>query len=220
MKKLLAFVICLLAAAKLFAQDCSEYMFMKKNNTIEETRYALGQPQSKVVFFVADVTTANGTTTSTVVANNYDKNGNATGKSNVSFKCTGGAFIVDLNAGSSQPAMKFTSGSMSYPASMKVGEHFNDFDAQFEMTFGGKTTKGSGKYTDRTVADQETITTPAGSWTSFKITYNIVVTITGFNAPPSTTKVTEWYVPNLGVVQTQIGAQMGSMTLKVTSIKG
>ena len=103
---------------------------------------------------------------------------------------------------------------------MKVGEHFNDFAAQFEMTFGGKTTKGSGKYTDRTVADQETITTPAGSWTSFKITYNIVVTITGFNAPPSTTKVTEWYVPNLGVVQTQIGAQMGSMTLKVTSIKG
>jgi len=220
MKKITILNVLFLITARLFAQDCTEYMFMKKNNTIEQTQVSNGKSLGKTVFFVADVTTSNGTTTSTVVAEGFDKNGKSNMKNNVSFKCTGGTFIVDLSASGSQPNMKFTSGSMAYPASMKVGEHFDDFNAQMEMTFGGKTTKADAKYTDRTVVDQESITTPAGTWTCFRITYNIVVTVTGFNSPPLTTKTTEWYVPNLGVVQTQIGAEMGSMTLKVTSIKG
>ncbi len=217
MKKLTLITACVLCTAKLFAQDCSEYMYMKKNNTIETTQFANGKAQGKVVAFVSNVTAANGTTTATVVAENFDQYGKSTGKNNVTYKCTGGALIVDLSASGSQPNMKFTSGSMAYPASMKVGEHFNDFDAKFEMTFGGTTTKASAKYTNRTVADQEKITTPAGTWTCFKITYDVVVTITGANMSPTTMKTTEWYVPNLGVVQYQFGA---AMIMKVTSIKG
>lgn len=216
MKKLTLIAACALCTVKLFAQDCSAYMYMKKNNTIETTQFANGKAQGKVVASVSKVTTSGGTTTSTVATEDFDQYGKSTGKNNVTYKCTGGALIVDLSASGSQPGMKFTSGSMSYPASMYVGEHFNDFEAQLVMTFGGTTTKASGKYTDRTVVDQEKITTPAGTWTCFKITYNVVVTITGTNMPPTTMKTTEWYVPNLGVVQYQFGA----MTFKVTSIKG
>jgi hypothetical protein len=220
MKKNIIFTVLFLITARLAAQDCSQYMYMKKNNTIEETLFSNGQPLGKTVFHVNDVTTVNGTTTSTGVASNYDENGKLTEKNNVSFKCTGGAFIVDLSTSGSQPNMKFTSGVLTYPANMKVGQHFDDVNAHLEMNIGGKKIKADAKYADRTVADKETITTPAGSWTCFRITYNIVTTITEMNMPPSSSKAIEWYVPNLGIVQYETGTQMGSTILKVTSIKG
>jgi hypothetical protein len=217
MKKNIIFTVLFLIAARLSAQDCSQYMYMKKNNTIEETLWVGGQLRGKTVFFIAGVSTANGTTTSTGVVSTYNENGKLIDKNNVSFKCTGGAFIEDLSTSGSQSNMKYTSGGVvTYPANMKVGQHFDDVNAEMEMDFGGKTKKANAKYTDRTVADKETITTPAGSWTCFRITYNFITTITQMSMPPMTVKATEWYVPNLGVVQTQFG----SFIMKVTSIKG
>jgi len=217
MKKFIFLPALILISLKLFAQDCSQYVYMQKGKTIESTAYTgNGAVMSKSVSFVADVSTVNGTTTGTVVAESFDRNGNSRGKRNISYKCTGGSFSYDMSAANSQQgSTKFNTGNMAYPAGMKVGDHFNDFNVQMEMNIGGKTVQSDSKITDRTVVAQESVTTPAGTWNCLKITYNSTVTMQGMNMPPQTIKTTEWYVPNFGIVQFQIGF----ITTKITAIR-
>jgi hypothetical protein len=217
MKKFVLLSALILIVLKMFAQDCSQYVYMQKGKTIESTAYTgNGAVMGKSVSFVADVTTANGTTTGTVVAENFDRNGKSRGKRNITYKCTGGSFSYDMSsANSQQGGAKFNTGNMAYPAAMKVGDHFNDFNVQMEMNIGGKTVESTSKITDRTVVARESLTTPAGTWDCLKITYNTTVTMQGMNMPTQTVKTTEWYVPNFGIVQFQVGF----ITTKITAIR-
>lgn len=68
----------------------------------------------------------------------------------------------------------------------------------------------------------EKITTPAGSWDAYKITYNGLfrMQMAGIGIPMNM-QVTEWFVPGFGVVKTETysknGKLMGSSLL--TSLK-
>jgi len=216
MKKISAFIICFLAATNLFAQDCSQYVYLQKGKTIEMTTFnRSGQVMAKIVNFVSDVSTANGTTTATVSTESFDKNGHSEGKTNALYKCTGGAFLIDINANRPQTSGgKFSSTYMEYPANMHVGEHFDDVTTQLQMTMNGRTINMTTKITNRTVADKESVTTPAGTWDAFKITYTTTITTDPTGVGPRTTETTQWYVPNFGIVQ----FLAFGMTIKLTSL--
>ena len=70
--------------------------------------------------------------------------------------------------------------------------------------------------TNRSVQAKEKVTSPAGNWDAFKITYHskIKMKIAGIGIPVNT-EVTEWYVPDFGIVKTE--SKYGS-TL-ITAIK-
>jgi len=217
MKKIAAFVICLLAVSKLLAQDCSQYVYLQKGKTIEMTTFDRGgQVMDKLVNFVTDVSTSNGTTTATVSSESFDKNGHSEGKTNALYKCTGGAFLIDINANRPQTTGgKFSTTYVEYPANMHVGEHLNDVTTQLQMKMGSRTVNMTTKITNRMVADKESVTTPAGTWDAFKITYTTTITMdqsTGMGT--RTTETAQWYVPNFGIVQ----ILAFGMTIKLTSI--
>jgi len=219
MKKISMLIICLLAATKLLAQDCSQFVYMQKGKTIEMTCFNQGgKVMWKIVNFISDVSAANGTTTATAVTESFDANGHSKGKGNALYKCTGGAFVVDLNANTPQtPGAKFTANDMEYPAHMTVGEHFDDITTQLTMTDGtGRKMNMTNKITNRTVVDKESITTPAGTWEALKITYTQTTTMdSSIGMPPRTSVITQWYVPNFGIVQ----YTAYSMTVKLTSVR-
>jgi hypothetical protein len=76
--------------------------------------------------------------------------------------------------------------------------------------------------TNRKVNSTEKITTPAGSWDAHKITYDgyFRIKMIGIGVPMNL-KVTEWFVPNFGIVKSETydknGKLMGSSML--TAIK-
>src|SRR6185437_10586736 len=69
---------------------------------------------------------------------------------------------------------------------------------------------------NRKVEGQESITTSAGTWNCFRITYKSKVTVkTGPFGFPVTIEGTEWYAPGFGIVKTQ--SKYGGTA--ITSIK-
>jgi hypothetical protein len=68
------------------------------------------------------------------------------------------------------------------------------------------------KITERKVEGEESITTPAGTWKCFKITYHsaIKIAMMGIGIPIKM-DMTEWFAPNFGVVKTE--SSKGATTL-------
>jgi hypothetical protein len=217
MKNLLFIITCLLLATTAsIAQNCSNFIYLQKGKVIETTGFnAAGQVMRKLVNTITDVTTANGATTATASSESFDRSGHSLGTKNIVYKCTGDAFLMDLSASSPQGgSAKMNATYMEFPANMKVGDHFKDIQSDLTMTMGARTMNMTTKITDRMVAGKESITTPAGTWDCFKITYTATTSAQGNPMPPQTQQFTQWFAPNFGVVQFQAGAMM----VKVTAV--
>ena len=237
MKKLITLIACFLIASRILAQDCTQYVYLQKNKTIEMTASNdKGDMTFKSVTKVADVNTENGVTTANVVAESYDKNGKLLGSSNITYKCNGGVMMMDMSFNSPQqaqqsPKMNFkvlNKSYMEYPAGLQVGDHLKDATTQMEFDMNnGMTGVTTIHVTDRLVAGKETVTTPAGTWDCFKITYKTASSTSfkganadtvnsamsamdkiraklgkfGPKAPSNTSESTVWYAPNFGMVK-------------------
>jgi hypothetical protein len=69
--------------------------------------------------------------------------------------------------------------------------------------------------TKRKVTGKESLTTPAGTWDCFTITYHSKMIFKMGIGIPMNSDVTEWYAPGFGVVKTESN---GGSTL-ITSVK-
>ncbi len=241
MKKTVTLIACFFIAAQLFAQDCMQYMYMQKNKTIEMTATNnKGEVAFKSVTKVSDVNTTGGVTTANVVSEAYDKNGKLMSSSNVTYKCDGGVMMMDMNLNAPQASQQNTkmqmkmvnNGYMEYPSGMQVGDHLKDANTQMETTMNnGMTAVTTVQVTDRNVVSKESVTTTAGTWDCFKITYKTTSATTLKGSGPSadtinnamsamekmrakfgklapkmpsnTSETTMWYAPNFGMVKFQ-----------------
>lgn len=214
MKKITIITFLFLTAARLFAQDCSKFIFMKKGRTMEMTTYgAGGRVIRKVVEVVQDVTTSGAVTTASAVAQNFDQNGKSRSKVNVSYKCDNGTLLIDASSSMPQQGnFQFSSAVLPYPSSVSVGQHFANATMTMTMNMGNKTITGKVDITNRTVVAKESLTTPAGTWDCYKMTYSLTSTTEGIGMAPYTVTVTEWYVPGYAIVQYQMGASVTKLT--------
>ncbi len=224
MKKITILFALVLITSKLIAQDCSKYLFMQPNKQVEMSAFNdKGQLVRKSLLTVKNVSTENGMAVSQVVSEAKNSNGKLSTLT-INFKCNNGIIMVDMNFNGAQAAkptanMKFN--YVEYPAGMKVGDHLKDALSPISIVEGSTTFTGTTKITDRTVVAKESITTPAGTWICFKITYKVIAKmdpVKGLQVPTQAfeTNATEWFVPNFSVIKTQI---TGGMTIEITSIK-
>jgi len=218
MKNFVLVISLALAASNLFSQDCSKFIFMKQGRTMEMTTYnGSGKVMHKVIETVASATTSGGVTTANVTAQNFDQNSNPRSKANISYKCDNGTLLIDVSSMMPQQGnFQFSSALMPYPSTLTVGQNFPGATLTMTMNMGNKTMTTKVDITDRTVVDKESLTTPAGTWECYKMTYKLTTTMQGMNIPPSTSMVTEWYVPGYAIIQWQ----MGAMTTKLTAVSG
>jgi len=222
MKKFALIIACLFAAFRLAAQDCTQYYYLQKNRVIEMSSYdEKGAFIGKGISKVSDVTTTNGVVTAIVVSESFDKNGKSQGKFSASYKCSGGVMMIDMNFNDSKKpgsASQKNNANFSleeYPSGMKVGDHLKDAIMEMKEDLGNETIVATSKTTARMVVAKETVTTAAGTWSCLKITYKTITTVKGYNVPPQTIESTEWYVPNFGIVK----SQMLGVTREVTSLR-
>ena len=93
---------------------------------------------------------------------------------------------------------------LEYPSSLKEGQTLPDasFDMDVKME-SGVAASVSMDITNRKVEGKEKITTPAGNWEAYKITFHNK-TIINMGIPiPMNMQMTEWFVPDFGVVKTE-----------------
>ncbi|HMP94755.1 MAG TPA: hypothetical protein PKD90_17875, partial [Phnomibacter sp.] len=105
---------------------------------------------------------------------------------------------------------------IEYPGNMQVGMELPNGQVTIQSATSGINTTAEVNITNRKVAGQEKITTPAGSWDCYKITsnLNLRMKIAGIGIPFNTEQ-TEWFAPGFGIVRSE--SKTG--TVEVTAVK-
>ena len=224
MKKL-AFSTLVFLSYYALAQKCSDYFFLQNNKTIEMTIYNKKDKESgKMIYVISNVNKSGNSTTATINSEFLDKNGKSVSKGTNSIKCTGGILMMDMKMfipSAQQEQISEVSGTadnsyLEYPTSLKEGDVLKD--GSFSMDFKSKSGLGGHidvAMTNRKVAGKETVTTPAGTWDCYKITYHSKMVFKMGIGIPINADVTEWYAPGFGTVRTESG---GGKT-EITAIK-
>ncbi len=231
MSKKIVWIVAFMMAFDSFSQDCQGFLFLQQNKTIELTFYnKKGEPNGKHVYQVSNVATTGGSTTASLNTEMFDKNGNSTAKAAGSIKCTSGTILIDMKTMlPEQQAEKYASTDakaqnayLEYPAVFHIGDALKDGYLNLDLSThppggpagppgapGPPGPPGFGQtlklaVTDRKVEAQESITTAAGTWNCYKITFKSKMTNkTGPFGIPVNLDGTEWFAPGFGIVKTQ-----------------
>jgi hypothetical protein len=224
MKKIFL-LICVFIALKTFSQDCNNYYFLQSKKTVEMTIYdKKGDVSGRLVYTISDVTNSDGYTTASVRSEMFDKKGKTIAKGNSVMKCNAGVMMINMKMimpvpqteQYSQASVKAQDFFIEYPVNMSKGDPLKDGNLSMDIDNNGIPQSLTMVIFDRKVEDKEKVTTPAGSWDSYKISYKTKMTIKMMGAGiPVTMEGTEWYAPGFGVVKTQ--SKHGATEL--TSIK-
>jgi hypothetical protein len=224
MKKLI-FLFTIFFAAGSIAQDCKNLYYLQSGKTIEMTIYGKkGNLNGRQVYTVSNVSNTPTGVSSTINSEMFDKTGKSIAKATNNMVCNKGALMMDMKMfipAQQMEQMKTAdaSGSTSYleyPADMKAGDKLKDAEFNMDYTANGIASNINVNMTERSVLGKENVSSPAGSWDAFKITYKsrIRMKVAGIGIPVNM-DVTEWYVPDFGVVKTE--SRNG--TTLITSIK-
>jgi len=222
--KPLLIIAGLLTSAAIQAQDCVGYYFLQNNKTIEMAILnKKGDQTARQVYTVSNVSNSGNSTTADIETEMFDKKGKTITKSKQKIKCSDGVMMVDMKmsmpsqAAAGGPAaetdVKATDIFIEYPNNMKVGDALKDATMHLDMDSGnGLKQTVDMEVFDRKVEGQETVTTPAGSWECFKISFKSKMRIKtmGIGMPVNIEGV-EWFAPGFGIVKTQ--SKQGSTEL-------
>jgi hypothetical protein len=213
MLKSLLLLSALLSSLIAPAQDCLGYYFLQNNKTIEMAILnKKGEQNAKQVYRVSNVSNSDGSTTADLASEMFDKKGKSMAKGNAKIKCTGGIMMVDMKMSiptqpggpSANSDVKADNIYMEYPTSMSVGDALKDASMHMDMENNGMKQSIDMEVFDRKVDAKEKVTTPAGSWDCFKISYKSKVRIKTMGiGMPMNIEGTEWFAPGFGVVKTQ-----------------
>lgn len=196
------------------AQDCKNYYYLQSGKTIEMSIYnKKGAVTGRQVYTVSNVSGGSSSMTGSINSEMFDKKNRTIAKSQLEIVCKGGVMMVDMKMlipASQQEQyakadVKADKIYIEYPSSMKPGDHLKD--ATFNMTIdnAGVASSVNMVVSDRKVEAKESVTTAAGTWDCYKITFknktNIKMAI-GIGIPMNLDG-TEWFAPGFGVVKTE-----------------
>lgn len=221
LRNLLSFQLLLAVPCAVNAQDCKGYYYLTNNAEAQMTLYdkngALFGVQTWKVSNVKKVGTG---FTSSVATTMTDAKGALIATTLGSYKCDGGRLMADMRMSMPQEGSKpLTVGEsdmdgafVAYPSGMTVGMSLPDATFQMKTNTSGIASNTTFEMKNRKVTGKEQVTSDAGTWTAFVITYDAVVKLKiGGLGIPMTMKTTEWFVPNFGTVKSQTLNKRGKL---------
>lgn len=205
------FVALCMASLHCFGQ-CN-YYYLQNNKIITMGTYdRKGNPTGKCVYKISGMTKAGATTTANVQSEVFDKKEKIIGGGKGTMQCRDGRLMMDMqmtmNPQQMQQMKEVKVGGkgayLEYPVSLKEGQTLDDanFDMDMKME-SGMEGRISLNITNRIVQGKENVTTPAGSWEAYKITYNSKTIMYMGIAMPINIQMTEWFVPDFGVIKSE-----------------
>ncbi len=220
MKYFLGLFLLMSASFTVLAQDCKGYYYLS-NGQVEMTMYDRKQKENgKVTYTISNSTKANGTTTANFVSEVTNESGKVISTGTGKYKCTGGILYVDAKVAmpSEGPAqgkdmeVQASDDFIEYPATMSVGMSLKDADFKMNTSANGPSTTVEFSETNRKVVAQESVTSAAGTWQCWKITYDALMraSVSGIGIPIRM-KVTEWFAPGFGIVKSETANKNGKL---------
>ena len=211
--KLLLLLGAVICSMEIYAQDCNGYYFLQNNKTIEMAILnKKGEQSAKQVYTVSNVNNSGISTTADLNTEMFDKKGKSTAKGKARIKCDGGMMMVDMKMSipmqpggpAAESDVKADDIYMEYPTTMNVGDNLKNASMHLDMDNNGMKQTVDMEVFDRKVESKENVTTPAGSWDCYKISYKSKMKIKtmGIGMPMNIEGV-EYFAPGFGVVKTQ-----------------
>jgi hypothetical protein len=160
------------------AQECMGFTFKAGSGFDMDSFDGKGKPNGKITYKIASVTNEGGKTLITVDFESFDNKGKSQIKNLYKMRCDGNALTLDASSLINPEQMKvfagfemkFTSEDIVYPATFSVGETLKDASLKGEGASGSLPVIFSMLISNRKVQSQEKITTPAGTFDTYKIT--------------------------------------------------
>ncbi|WP_123845210.1 TapB family protein [Chitinophaga lutea] len=227
MKRLWITATFFLTALAVAAQDCRSYYYMVSNSEVEMTVFnGEGASIGKQHFKIADVKKEGGDLVSSFTSVFSGKDGKTITSGQGTFKCNGNGIFVDMKmnmpsmpGGKGAGSAKTSAAYLSYPGTLSVGQKLSDGNFSMDTEANGMKMKMDYAVKDRKVTGKEKVTTPAGTWDCYKITYaaSFKMNMMGkdmempFNAA-------EWFAPGFGVVKTVNYGKEGNKVMGSTEI--
>jgi len=226
LRKCLPLGVVLACMSPTEAQDCKNYYFLHNNTEVQMTIYdGKGDKSAVQTWVVNDVNADGNGTRSTVTATMVNTKGQEIVKSTGTYRCSGGRLMADIRMvmpynqdqqgqQQSQPTAtaKLDEAFVEYPAELTEGMPLPDAIFDMDVTTAGAPGVARIEMTNRKVVGKEKVTSDAGSWDAYKITYDVEMKmrIAGLNVP-MTMKATEWFVPGFGVVKSESYNKKGKL---------
>ncbi len=224
-----AFTLALLLTqvSKLHAQDCKNFYYMANNAEVQMTEYDKNGTKSGLqTWKISNVSKDGDGFRSTINSTLTNDKGQEISKATGVYRCNGGKMMADIRMSLPQDQMqqvkageaKLSEAYLEFPSSLSEGMKLADAFFDMDLNTSGIPSTVRIELKNRQVAGKEKITSDAGSWDAYKITYDASVKIkmAGIGIP-IVMKITEWFVPDFGVVKSETfsrqGKKMGSSLL-------
>ena len=224
MKHLL--VICLLCGfftAGIIAQDCPMYYPDQENAQMEYKQYdKKGGLTGSTIQKITGIKKSPNAAEAQISSEHFDAKGKSLGSMNLTARCESGVYYIDMknymNQQSSDPykdmEMTMEGGNLEMPWNLKAGDALKNGDLKMSFSNAGMTMMTMTiSISNRKVDAVENVTTPAGTFECYKISYDIATKMM-INIKM---KGAEWYAKNVGLVKSESyntdGKLMGSTVL-------
>jgi hypothetical protein len=234
MKLFISSLFILASVSHASAQDCKNFWYLTNDAQVEVTVYdANGNENGKQEWKVDDVKRDGTGWMATVKTKFTDKKGRDGSKAKGVYRCDGAVLKADVLMSLPQDQMqayknmnvKADEGYIDYPINLSSGQSLSDANYKMETYNNGNLAATiTFKESNRKVGNKESVTTSAGTWNAFKITYDsqfkTEIGNTG-RAIPMNFKVTEWFAPGFGVIKSETYGRNGKLigSTQLTSLK-
>jgi hypothetical protein len=232
MKSIFLFLLSFCFATGLTAQNCEGFYYLNNKAVIVMTSFdKKTEATGKSVYTINNVTKSGSTTIGDYSYDVFDQKGKTVSSGTGKYKCTGGVMLIDAKAALPSENMsaykdmdvKADEVFIEYPVNMNAGQSLNDVDFVMSvMNNNIKFADVSLTQLNRKVEGKESVTSPAGTWECWKITFDGRFRAgIGPIGIPFNFKGIEWYVPGFGVVKTETYLKNGKLagSTLITEIK-
>jgi len=218
MKKLISISILFSLAHIILAQDCQGYFPVKKGTFMETKNYdAKGKLTGTNQQTILAVEPLPDGLSLKVKSDQFDNKDKLTFSQDLGMRCENGVFFLDMKnyldpsamGGMKDMEMSVSGLDLEFPNTMQVGQILNDAEITMKMMSGGMAMLTmSVKMTNRKVEALEDVTTPAGTFNCYKISYDMEVkSIIKMNL-----KATQWVARNVGAVKNEAYDKNGRLS--------
>ncbi|HPG33491.1 MAG: hypothetical protein H6541_05560 [Lentimicrobiaceae bacterium] len=218
MKKSILFLFSLLILTGLKAQDCDGYFPAKSGTFIETKSYdakgRLTGTNQQTILAVEPMATG---LTMKVQSEQFDDKDKPTFSQVLGMRCENGVFYMDMKnfldpktmGGMKDMEMTVDGLDLEFPNVLQVGQTLNDGNINMGVLSGGMQIMSmSVKMYNRKVEAIESVTTPAGTFECYKLTYDMDIK----SIMKMTVKATQWVARHIGAVKTETYDKKGNLS--------
>ena len=227
MKKSLTFALLTFITLSGYTQCINPFYTMEKGTYYETANYnRKDKLQSKQEHTVTEITPTDNGYQATISMKATDRKGETITEGDLTMICDGDVIKLDMQSmlnfmkelqNIEGAEIDIESDHILLPAVLEVGQVLPESNTTFNMSMGAGGPIGAATVNatirDRTVAGQEDITTPAGTFSCYKITYNLSVNMKIMGMGRQTDySGSEWIAEGVGMVRNEQYDKKGKLT--------